>query len=201
VNGVEAILLDRDSVINQPVLDPRTGTYESPLSASDVRLVPGAATALVALREAGVRLIVASNQPAAAKGTVPLHVLEAVHARTVELLARDGVTLDRWEYCYHHPAGVLPELTGSCDCRKPRPGLLLRALRAADIAPERAWMVGDAFTDVAAGRAAGTRTALIEHPLTAHRRRSDSGAVLEPDVSIPDLLEFVQTVLQSAGFA
>jgi D-glycero-D-manno-heptose 1,7-bisphosphate phosphatase len=187
------ILLDRDGVITEPVLDPHTGTYESPLHPEDVRLVPGAARAAAALLEQSAVLVVVSNQPAAAKGLVTLTELQAVHERAVELLAADGVVLDGWEYCYHHPAGTVPGLTRECDCRKPQPGLLRRALAARATPPELAWMVGDSDTDVTAGQLAGTRTALVEHPLTAHRRGERSDAPT-PDLRIRDLPEFVELV-------
>lgn len=190
----DAILLDRDGVIVEPVFDRRSNTYESPLHPADVQLVSGAARALAELRTCDVALAVVSNQPAAAKGTVPLSELEAVHERTVELLAQAGVIVDRWEYCFHHPAGVVAELTRDCDCRKPRSRLLIRALEATGTPPERAWMVGDANTDVVAGHTIGTRTALIAHPLTSHRRGRQSTGGVRPDLWAPDLFGFVQLI-------
>ena len=185
-----AVLLDRDGVITEPVLDPHTGTPESPLRAADVRLVAGAARAAQMLLERGIPVAVVSNQPAAAKGLTSLDELRAIHDRTVELLAAEGVTLERWEYCLHHPEGVVPELTVACDCRKPAPGLLLRALDALKVPAAQAWMVGDADRDIVAGRRAGVRTALLHHPGSAHRRAGE-----EPDARAADLLEFVRWLL------
>jgi D-glycero-D-manno-heptose 1,7-bisphosphate phosphatase len=88
----------------------------------------------------------------------------------LELLAAEGVSFDAFEICHHHPAGVVPELTGSCDCRKPAPGMLLDAARRLDVDLTASWMIGDADTDVAAGLAAGCHTVLIEHPGSAHKR-------------------------------
>lgn len=186
----EVMLLDRDGVINEPVLDALTGTPESPLHPGDVRLVHGAAGALAELKARGTKLVIVSNQPAAAKGTVSMTELEAVHRRTVELLAQAGVELDGWNYCFHHPDGVVPELSGPCDCRKPRPGLLLDALATVGAAPESAWMVGDADSDVVAGQSAGTRTALLTNPLTSHRREGN----VRPDVTAADLAAFVELI-------
>jgi D-glycero-D-manno-heptose 1,7-bisphosphate phosphatase len=191
----DAVLLDRDGIITEPVLDPHTGSYESPLHPADVRLVDQVGPALRMLRAHRVKLIVVSNQPAAAKGMVPMSELEAVHARTVQLLAHHGVAMDAWHYCHHHPAGVVPELTGRCDCRKPSPGLLLTGLAQSGVEPARAWMVGDSDTDIAAGRAAGTRTALLVHPRTAHRRDLDASA---PDLTLSNLQEFVELVINRA---
>jgi D-glycero-D-manno-heptose 1,7-bisphosphate phosphatase len=193
------ILLDRDGVITEPVPDPLTGTYESPLHPGDVRLVAGAAEALAALKGCGHTLIVASNQPAAAKGTVPPSELAAVHDRTVELLAADGVELDGWEYCFHHPEGKVPELTGECDCRKPKDGMLRRALAATGADPTQAWMVGDSDSDVQAGASAGTHTALVAHPHTQHRR--EPGSTPSPDLRITNLLQFAEVVCDGAEVA
>jgi D-glycero-D-manno-heptose 1,7-bisphosphate phosphatase len=114
--------------------------------------------------------------------------LEAVHARVLELLAPTGVEISSWNYCFHHPDGVVPELSGPCDCRKPQPGLLLRALAESDAEAGNAWMIGDADSDVAAGQSAGTRTALLTNPLSSHRRNGD----VHPDVTVPDLQAFAR---------
>jgi D-glycero-D-manno-heptose 1,7-bisphosphate phosphatase len=165
-----AVLVDRDGVINQLVTDPVTGNPESPLQVSDVALVSGAVDALADLRDAGFALVGISNQPAAAKGTVGRDELLAVHARVVELVAAGGVEFDAFELCLHHPDGVIPELSGACDCRKPAPGMLLRAAHALGLDLAASWMVGDTDADVVAGRRAGCRTVLVEQPGSAHKR-------------------------------
>jgi histidinol-phosphate phosphatase family protein len=150
-------------VIVEPVRDPETGRAESPYRAADVALADGAAAALARLRAGGALLVVVSNQPAAAKGRATRHDLDAVHERAVALLAAAGVQPHAWRYCFHGPAD-------ECACRKPRPGLLLDAARELAVDLARSWMVGDSDVDVAAGARAGCRTALLEHPATAHRR-------------------------------
>jgi len=166
-----AVFLDRDGVIVEPVPDALLGTHESPYRAHDVALVAGAVQAIRALREQGFLLVGVSNQPAAAKGNAKLEDLRAVHARTSELLSAHDADLDDWRYCFHHPAGVDPALAGPCGCRKPAPGLLLAAAAQHEIDLEQSWTVGDSDSDVAAGAAAGTRTVLVEHPRSRHRRR------------------------------
>jgi D-glycero-D-manno-heptose 1,7-bisphosphate phosphatase len=167
----QAVFLDRDGVINEPVPDVRSGRPESPYRPEDVRLTEGAVGALRMLHDAGFLLIVVSNQPAAAKGTVSMDELRAVHARVVELLAAHGVELDDWRYCFHHPDGVVPELSGPCECRKPAPGMLLDAAREHDVDLAASWIVGDSDVDVQAGETAGVKTVLVQNPLTAHRRK------------------------------
>ena len=167
-----AVFLDRDGVINEPVLDERSGRYESPYRPEDVTLAEGAAAAIKELHQAGFLLIAASNQPAAAKGAVELAQLRAVHERVVALLAEEGAALDDWRYCFHHPEGVVPELTAACDCRKPEPGMILEGAEenGADLA--ESWLVGDSDVDIEAGKRAGVRTILVENPLTSHRRNT-----------------------------
>lgn len=179
-----AVFLDRDGVLNELVPDRESALAESPLSPHDVRLAAGVAAAARRLREGGYALVGVTNQPAAAKGRVALSRLEEVQARVAELLAADGVELDAWRMCLHHPDGVVAELSGPCDCRKPAPGMLVDAARELDLDLERSWMVGDTDADVEAGRAAGCRTALILNAASAHKRSKEAGADLEgPDLA------------------
>jgi histidinol-phosphate phosphatase family protein len=124
-----------------------------------------------------------SNQPAAAKGTVSLEELDRVQARVLELLSAEGAVPDGFFICFHHPLGVVQELTRDCDCRKPAPGLLLEAASTLGLDLGTSWIVGDTDADVEAGRAAGCRTILVEYPGSAHKRRSEP----EPDARVPDL--------------
>ncbi|HEV7749923.1 MAG TPA: HAD family hydrolase [Baekduia sp.] len=169
-----AVFLDRDGVLNDPVLDPVDGRPESPLHAADIVLAEGAVEGCRLLKDNGFLLVVASNQPGAAKGKATLDELWDVHERVAELLDAAGVTIDDWRYCFHHPEAVVPELAGACDCRKPAPGMLLQAASAHGIDLPASWMVGDSDGDVEAGQRAGCQTVLIEHPGSAHRR---TGAV------------------------
>jgi D-glycero-D-manno-heptose 1,7-bisphosphate phosphatase len=187
-----AAFVDRDGVINELVPDPVSGLAESPLEVGAVRLINGAAEGLRALAGAGYLLVGASNQPAAAKGTVSLAATEAIQRRVLDLLAAEGVRFDGFHLCLHHPDGVVAELTGSCDCRKPAPGMLLDAAGELGIALDRSWMVGDTDADMQAGRAAGCRTALVENPASAHKRR---GAVA-PDLRADSLRGAAQAILR-----
>ena len=178
MNARPAVFLDRDGTLNEAVPDPDSGIPESPLQVSEVHLIDGAAAAARRLADAGFALVCVTNQPAAAKGKVPVEQLLAVHDRVLELLREQGVQLDASRLCVHHPEGVVPELTGPCACRKPAPGMLLETAQELRLALGDSWMVGDTDTDVAAGRAAGCRTVLIEYPPSAHKRSEDAGANL-----------------------
>jgi D-glycero-D-manno-heptose 1,7-bisphosphate phosphatase len=175
-----AVFLDRDGLINELVEDSVSGLPESPSRPEDVRLAPDAVEAVRKLRGLGVPLIVASNQPNAAKGKNTLEELEAVHEAVVRLLDAAGVALDDYRYCYHHPDGTDPELGRACSCRKPDPGLILEAADGLDLA--RSWVVGDSDVDIEAGQAVGCRTILVEVPGSAHRRKGN----VNPDYRVPN---------------
>jgi D-glycero-D-manno-heptose 1,7-bisphosphate phosphatase len=183
-----AVFLDRDGVLNELVGDPRTGAGESPLRLQDVCLIPGAAAAAASLARAGYVLICVSNQPAAAKGIVSVEQLLAVHRRVTELLANEGVTLDASRLCLHHAQGVVSGLATTCACRKPAPGMLLDAAASVGVDMVRSWMVGDTDSDIAAGRAAGCRTLLIDHPGSIHKRLQ----VVSPDAGAGSLAEGIK---------
>jgi D-glycero-D-manno-heptose 1,7-bisphosphate phosphatase len=183
----KAVFLDRDGVLNEAVPDPDSGLPESPLAVEDVRLIPGAARAARELADTGHLLVCVSNQPGAAKGKVPVEQLLAVHERVLELLADDGARLDCSCLCLHHPDGSVPELSVACSCRKPGPGLLLRAAEILGLDCRASWMIGDTDADLQAGQAAGCRVLRIEYPRTTHKRSGRSSA----DVRAVDLADGV----------
>jgi len=188
-----AIFLDRDGTLNELVLDATSGKPESPLCTVDVELIPGAAAAARRLIDVGWFLIGVSNQPAAAKGRVTLRDLAAVQARVMKLLADAGVEFAEFRVCHHHPDGVVSRLSGDCECRKPKPGMLVQSARAIDIDLSASWMIGDTDADVLAGQAAGCRTILLENPASAHKR---TGAVT-PTSTAPDLDRAVSKLLST----
>jgi D-glycero-D-manno-heptose 1,7-bisphosphate phosphatase len=182
-SGRPAAFLDRDGVLNEGVPDPVSGALESPLTVEDVRLLPGAAAAVGTLVQAGFAAVCVSNQPAAAKGKTTLEGLKAVHERVLELLAREGAQLEFSLLCPCHPEGVVPGLSGACDCRKPAPGMLLDATEVLSLDLGASWILGDTDVDVQAGQAAGCRTVLIEYPGSAHKRLGHA----TPDLLAADL--------------
>lgn len=150
-----AVFIDRDGTLNDMVYDETHGAFDSPRRAEQVRLRPGAVEFVRGMRAAGFRAVVVTNQPGFAKGTLTQADLDAVHGRLAELLTAGGAAWDALYVCPHHP-GV-----SACDCRKPKPGMLLRAAREHGIDLARSWMVGDGLVDIGAGRAAGCRTILV----------------------------------------
>jgi D-glycero-D-manno-heptose 1,7-bisphosphate phosphatase len=126
-----------------------------------VRLKPDAGKALGALAGHGFSLFLASNQSGVARGLFPLDALEAVERRLGELLAPFGVGLTACYFCPHHPEGTVPEFAAECGCRKPSPGLLLRAAEEYEVDLSSSWLIGDILDDVEAGNRAGCRTVLL----------------------------------------
>ncbi|OGG50014.1 MAG: hypothetical protein A3F84_02305 [Candidatus Handelsmanbacteria bacterium RIFCSPLOWO2_12_FULL_64_10] len=146
-----AVFLDRDGTINL-----KKHTYITEPDQFD--LIPGVAEAIGALREAGYLAVLATNQSAVARGLVTPEGLDAIHERMNELL---GAPLDALYACLHYRDGSVAEFAVPCECRKPLPGMLLRAAREHGIDLRASVFVGDAVRDLRAGRAAGTRTVLV----------------------------------------
>ena len=186
-----AIFLDRDGTLNELVSDPVSGEPESPLHVGDVMLVLGAAQGAKRLCDAGWRLIGVSNQPAAAKGAVSLEELDQVQARVLTLTAGLGVEFEDFLICHHHPNGVVIELSRECDCRKPKPGLLLQAATEHGVDLSASWMIGDTDADVLAGQAAGCHTMLLEHPASSHKR----GGQVKPTAIAGNLADAASQIL------
>ena len=147
------VFLDKDGTLVENV----------PYNADPARLqlAAGAAEGVQRLHAAGYALAVVSNQAGVAHGVFPESALASVEQRLRELLARLGVPLAGFYYCPHHPAAELAPYRMRCGCRKPAPGLVLRAARAHDADLAGSWMVGDILDDVEAGRRAGCRTVLV----------------------------------------
>lgn len=148
-----AVFLDKDGTLIDDVpfnVDPQR-----------IRLAPGATFALRRLARAGYALIVVSNQAGVARGHFAEQALAGVEQRLHELLAEIGVRLTGFYYCPHDPKGAMAPYAVACTCRKPAPGLLLRAAAAHDLDLARSWFIGDILDDVEAGNRAGCRTVLI----------------------------------------
>jgi D-glycero-D-manno-heptose 1,7-bisphosphate phosphatase len=151
-----AVFLDRDGTLNRAFV--RGGVSHPPMTLEEFELLPGVVTAARRLAEAGLLLVVVTNQPDVARGLQSRAVVESMNERVCRELPVVGALT-----CYHDgPDG--------CDCRKPKPGLLLAAARRWGIDLARSFMVGDRWSDVAAGQAAGCRSALIEGPCSGRER-------------------------------
>jgi GDP-mannose 4,6-dehydratase len=144
-----AVFLDRDGVLNRAPV--RAGRPGSPTSLEDVEVLPGVAEACARLRAAAFLLIVVTNQPEVARGRLSRDAVEAIHN-----YLRRQLPLDDIRVCYHDD-------DAGCECRKPKPGMLLAAAREWGIDLGRSFMVGDRWRDIEAGRRAGCRTVFIDY--------------------------------------
>lgn len=153
----KAIFLDRDGTINEYVGFLR--------NIEDMKLLDGVGEAVRLLNKSGYLAIVVTNQPVLARGEVSREELEEIHNKMETLLGNEGAYIDDLFYCPHHPhkgfEGECPELKIDCNCRKPKPGMLLDAAQKYNIDLEQSWMIGDSENDILAGQAAGCKVAYI----------------------------------------
>jgi D-glycero-D-manno-heptose 1,7-bisphosphate phosphatase len=142
----KAAFLDRDGVINRRA---REGEYTT--TWKEMHILPGAARAIGLLNRAGYLVIVVTNQRCVAKGLINSNQLEDLHKKMCDELAHTGGIIDAVYYCPH-------DFAPPCDCRKPKPGMLLQAAQEHGIDLAASWMIGDSARDIGAGNAAGCRT-------------------------------------------
>ena len=172
-----AVFLDRDGVLNR--VEVRDGKPYAPRSVDHFRLFPGVSAAVQRLRDAGFLVIVATNQPDIANGLVDRSVVESMHSQL-----RRQVMIDAIEMCPHRDAD-------GCQCRKPKPGLLVAAAHRLSIDLHRSFLVGDRSKDIMAGRAAGCYTVFVD-------RGYDEPRPVEADAIVRSLPAAVRRILTVA---
>ena len=182
-----AVFIDRDGTISEEV-----GYINH---ASRFRLFPYSAAALKQLYENGYLAIVITNQAGVARGYFSEDMVQNIHQRMTDELKASGAMLDAIYYCAHHPLVGEPPYRLDCDCRKPKPGLLLRAARDFDIDLANSWMVGDRYSDIELAANAGVKSALV---LSGYGRgewehQRDNWST-QPDLVAEDLLAAVKQI-------
>lgn len=185
-----AVFFDRDGTINEEV------GYLSRLD--QLVLYPAAARAVRMVNEAGMAAIVVTNQSGVARGIFDEAFLDEVHRRMQQMLNDSGARIDRFYYCPHHPKEGQAPYVLDCDCRKPNPGMILRAARELHIDLGRSYMVGDTLRDVSAARRAGVMGILVRTGYGAGQPDpagpSSDGAV--PAYNALDILDAVTWILK-----
>jgi D-glycero-D-manno-heptose 1,7-bisphosphate phosphatase len=171
----KAVFLDRDGVLNESVI--RDGRPFAPVALSDLRIYPDAADSLARLKAAGYLLIVVTNQPDVSRGTQRREVVEAMNAAMGAVLP-----IDEFLVCYHADRD-------QCQCRKPKPGLVLDAAAAHAIELRQSFLVGDRWRDIDCGAAAGVRTVWID------RGYDERGPAAPPDHRCASIGEAAEWIL------
>ncbi len=186
-----AVFLDRDGVLIQDV--------HLLTSRNQVVPCPGADEAIARLKGSGLAVIVVTNQPVVARGMASEAEVEEINEYIEGALSLgEGRAIDRFYYCPHHPNADVPRYRVECECRKPRPGLLIEAAKDMDLDLGASYMVGDRASDIIAGRRAGCHTILVETgmhsapPIETPDARCESVA---PDFVCADLVDAAELIL------
>ncbi len=174
-----AVFLDRDGVISLSIV--RDGLPFAPTNLGDFEILSESPAACRRLKAVGFLLIVVTNQPEVGRGTMKKETVEAMHAKMCRELP-----IDRVEVCYHPGHGE-----SHCNCRKPKPGLLLKAAQELNIALAQSWMVGDRWRDIDCGFAAGCRTVFIDRGYAENLKHA-------PDFRANDLTEAADVILANS---
>ena len=187
-----AVFLDRDGTLNEDIgfMDRMEALSLFSWTADAIRL----------LNRAGYCTVVTTNQSAVARGLIDEGFLRVVHQEIDRRLARGDARIDRYFYCPHHPEAPLEAYRRICECRKPRPGMILAAARELGLDLTRSVMVGDRRLDVASGHAAGVRAVLVRTGLGAAEEEDlveDPGA--QPDAILNNLMEAVGWILRNSS--
>ena len=177
-----AVFLDRDGVINRAL--ERDSRPYPPTSLGEFEILPEVPAACAKLKQAGFLLIVATNQPDVGRGTLKKEIVDTIHA---EMLRR--LPFDRVEVCFHSGKGE-----SKCECRKPRPGMLLASARELEIDLKQSWMVGDRWRDIDCGHTAGCRTVFIDRGYAEELKQ-------RPDFSAGNLAEAAAIIIRESKSA
>jgi D-glycero-D-manno-heptose 1,7-bisphosphate phosphatase len=198
------IILDRDGTLIDVVRDEETGVVSVAWAPAQLRFLPGVLSGLQLLSAAGFGFAIATNQPGPAKGQFSVEAVHRTHHALVAALAEAGINVSSVEVCWHHPQRHdhgEQELQVVCDCRKPKPGLLLRALANGDFDPERSWMIGDSPTDVEAAHHARVRSALVFAQNRCELCPLRQGSPITPQLVAPRFDELARRIVESGGRA
>jgi D-glycero-D-manno-heptose 1,7-bisphosphate phosphatase len=188
-----AVFLGRDGVINRYIYNSDCGTVNVPATPDEFELLPGAGEAIRELNRMRLPVVVASNQPGIALGRFTTTLLDAINEKMRAGLAEAGARTDGVLYCRHDPDGCVAAYQSDCECRKPKPGMLLRAARERNLNLAESFLVGNGVDDVLAGRAAGLMTFLVAvHGSAALEESSRRDA--RPDCAVRNLSEAVRLI-------
>jgi len=182
-----AVFLDRDGVINKET--SHIFTHEQ------FELLPGAEKAIKRINSSNYRAVVVTNQPVIARGNCSFTMLEKIHNKMESLLGQKGAYLDQIYFCPHHPDsgydGEIAELKIDCNCRKPKTGMIERAVNELNIDCEFSWLIGDTTVDLLTAERSGVSSILVETGFSGLDRRH----WITPDFIVPNLQAAVDFIL------
>jgi D-glycero-D-manno-heptose 1,7-bisphosphate phosphatase len=182
-----AVFLDKDGTLVENI----------PYNVNPARicLIPGVDEALRRLYQAGFSLVIATNQSGVARGFFSEDALNDVENRLRELIREKAeAELLAFYYCPHHPEGVAPNYAVDCSCRKPKPGLMIKAADQFNISLQKSWFIGDILDDIEAGNRAGCWTILIDNGNETIWKRSSER---EPDYIVKGMVEAAEVILSA----
>lgn len=189
----KAVFLDRDGVVNELIYHREQGIIDSPFTVAQLQIIDGVPEAIRIFHDIGYKIIIVSNQPGIAKKHMSMKTFEAIRQHIIDELISKGANIDAEYYCLHHPQAKVPKLKEVCDCRKPKPGLIIKAAGELDIELKVSWMVGDGLTDIQAGKNAGCKTILIgKEKCELCRRMEQENA--RPDFICENLLQAASVI-------
>jgi len=180
----KAVFLDRDGTINKEVnylSDPK-----------DLELLPRVVEAIKILNEAKYKLVIITNQSAVARGFLTIEKLNEIHEKLLVLLSQEGAKIDAIYYCPHHP-------NEDCECRKPKPGLILKASKEHEINLSKSFMIGDKLIDIETGKNAGCITILVKTGYGEKEMNKMSNSDIRPDFIADDLYHAAKIILNEQG--
>ena len=169
-----AVFLDRDGILNRAVV--RDGKPYPPAKLEDVEIPPDTVTALKQLQAAGYILIGITNQPDVARGAQSREVVESING-----MIQSSLPVLEIFVCYH-------DNKDHCDCRKPRPGLILQAAEKYELDLSQSWMVGDRWKDIAAGHNAGLKTIFVDYSYTEPYEGIPADITVKDILFLPDII-------------
>lgn len=192
----KAVFYDRDGVITKMVYDRENGIIETVRNPSQIAFVPGIIDVLRHTTLLGYKNIIISNQPNIAIKKVSKESFEEVTQTILDNIKKQGAHIDAGYYCLHHPFAALEEYKKDCDCRKPKPGLILQAAKEHDIDLSKSWVIGDGVNDILAGHAAGCKTILLGNILESEYLRvlEEKLGEVKPNYLIKKLKEAIEII-------